>query len=206
LLASIEQRLLRENYLPDSDGTDIFTLRQDMKQVNTDYKIVPSEQAVDLYCKQLDIAIKNYNYTVINTLIAPGKLLFKDSVPELQILLKQPELTSAIKILTNYKTSDKMGEFPFDAAEPFYRDRFDTWIATVKVATSQRTLDQIYNQQDTYKKSLPVNFKPLIKLRRDLANRYLKLIVTGKIKSGSKVIQKAESLLTKADKGQEDLI
>ncbi len=206
LLASIEQRLLRANYLPDSDGTDIFTLRQDMKQVDTDYKIIPSEQAVNLYRKQLGIAIKSYNYTVINTLIAPGKLLFKDSVSELQTLLKQPELTSAINILTKYKTSDKMGEFPFDAAELFYQDRFDAWIAAVKIATSQRSLDRIYNQQDTYNKSLPVNFKPLIKLRRDLANRYLKLIVTGKIKSGSEVIQKVESLFTKADKGQEYLI
>ncbi|KXO08344.1 Serine/threonine protein kinase [Moritella sp. JT01] len=206
LLASIEQRLLRANYLPDSDGTDIFTLRQDMKQVDTDYKIIPSEQAVNLYRKQLRTAVNDYNYNVINTLLAPGELLFKDSASELQTLLDQPVLITAIKTLTDYQASDKSQAFPFDAAELFYRDRFDTWIAAVKMATSQRTLDQIYNQQDTYNKSLPVNFKPLIKLRRDLANRYLKLIVTGKIKSGSKVIQKAESLLTKADKGQENLI
>ncbi|QUM80944.1 serine/threonine protein kinase [Moritella sp. 5] len=206
LLASIEQRLLRANYLPDSDGTDIFTLRQDMKQVDTDYMIIPSKQAVNLYRKQLHTAISEYNYNVINTLLAPGELLFKHSASELQTLLDQPELITAIKTLTEYQTSDKSQAFPFDAAELFYRDRFDAWIAAVKMATSQRTLDQIYNQQDTYNKSLPVNFKPLIKLRRDLANRYLKLIVTGKIKSGSKVIKKAESLLTKADKGQEDLI
>ncbi|NRA88517.1 MAG: hypothetical protein HRU28_14260 [Rhizobiales bacterium] len=61
-------------------------------------------------------------------------------------------------------------------------------------------------QQIKYNQYLPVNFKPLIKLRRDLANRYLKLIVTGKIKSDPRVIKKAESLFTKADKGQADLI
>jgi len=206
LLANIEQRLLDANYLPDSDGTDIFTLRQDMKQVDTDYKIIPSKQAVNLYRKQLRTAVSEYNYNVINTLLAPGELLFKNSASELQTLLDQPELITAIKTLTDYQASDKSRSFPFDAAELFYRDRFDAWIAAVKMATSQRTLDRIYNQQNTYNKSLPVNFKPLIKLRRDLANRYLKLIVTGKIKSESKVIKKAESLLTKADKGQEDLI
>ena len=214
LVANIEQRLLRANYKPDSDGTDLFTLEQDIKQVDADYKIIPSEQSINqsinqsisLYAKQLQTAIRDYNYRQINTLLAPGELLFTDSVPELQTLLTQPELTSAIKTLTDYQASEQTEEFPFDAAETFYQDQFDYWIAAIKNAKSQKSLDRIYTQQNKYNQYLPVNFKPLIKLRRDLANRYLKLIVTGKIKSDPRVIKKAESLFTKADKGQEGTV
>lgn len=202
LVANIEQRLLRANYIPDSDGTDIFTLQQDIKQVDADYKIIPSEQAISLYTKLLKTAIRNYDYLQINTLLAPGELLFKDSVPALQDLLTQPTLISAIEALTDYKASDQTAEFPFNAAETFYQDQFDYWIGAIKSAKSQKSLDRIYTQQNKYSQYLPVNFKPLIKLRRDLANRYLKLIVIGKIKSDSRVIKKAESLFTKADKGQ----
>ena len=203
LVANIEQRLLRANYEPDNEGTDLFTLEQDIKQVDADYKIIPSEQAISLYAKQLKTAVRDYNYRQINTLLAPGELLFKDSVPELQILLTQPELIAAINTLTDYQASEQSGEFPFDAAEIFYQDRFDYWTGAIKNAKNQKSLDRIYMQQIKYNQYLPVNFKPLIKLRRDLANRYLKLIVTGKIKSDPRVIKKAESLFTKADKGQE---
>jgi len=203
LVANIEQRLLKANYQPDSDGTDIFTLEQDIKQVDAEYKIEPSQQAINLYQKQLKTAVRNYNYRQIDTLLAPGELLFKSSVPELETILAQPELTSAIKELTEYQASEQTSEFPFDSAEIFYQDRFDYWTGAIKNAKSQKSLDRIYMQQIKYNQFLPVNFKPLIKLRRDLANRYLKLIVTGKIKSDPRVIKKAESLLTKADKGQE---
>lgn len=203
LLASIEQRLLQANYQTDKDGTDIFSLKADMKQVDAEYKIVPSQQAIELYSQQLNNAIKKYNYRAINTLLAPGELLFEDTVPELQTLLTQPEQLSAIATLNDYLASGNTGDFPFAAAEIFYQDRFDNWQSAIKLANSQKSLDRIYVQQHSYNKFLPVNFKPLIKLRRELANRYLKLIVTGKIKSTPRVIKKAESLLSKADKGQE---
>ena len=202
LVANIEQRLLKGNYQTDTDGTDIFTLEQDIKQVDAEYKIEASQQAINLFQQKLTRALRNYDYRQIDTLLAPGELLFKDTVPELTNILANAQLTSAIKALTAYQASDKNDEFPLAAAEIFYQDRFDYWSGAIKIAKTQKSLDRIYLQQIKYNQYLPVNFKPLIKLRRDLANRYLKLIVTGRIKSDPRVIKKAESLLTKADKGQ----
>jgi serine/threonine protein kinase len=204
LLANIEQRLIQGDYAPGVDGVDIFTLKEDMKFVDADYVIIPSQKAINIYQKQLQTARINYDFVTINTLLAPGDLLFKDTVAEVADLLDDPAKKMAINTLTQYQRSDKMGEFPFSAAEVFYQDRFDNWLTSVKQVQNLPAIDRIYSQQKRDNKNLPDSFKPLIKLRRELGNRYLKLIVTGKIPSNPTVIKKAEGLFTKADEGLEN--
>jgi serine/threonine protein kinase len=204
LLANIEQRLIQGDYAPGVDGVDIFTLKEDMKFVDADYVIIPSQKAINIYQRQLQTARINYDFVTINTLLAPGELLFKDTVAEVADLLDSPAEKAAINTLTQYQLSDKVGKFPFSAAEVFYQDRFENWLTSVKQAQNLPAIDRIYSQQKRYNKNLPDSFKPLIKLRRELGNRYLKLIVTGKIQSNPTVIKKAEGLFTKADEGREN--
>ncbi len=202
LLADIDSFLKKAEYQQRDDGVDIFSLQQDMRFIDRDYVIVPSQQAIKLYRSKLLKAIKNYDYQAISTLLPPGKLLFKDSVKEVAELLEQPQLTAAIAKLTAFDESSargKAGEYPIDAAAVFYQSRFEQWTKDVKKAQSLAALDRVYRQLENNTRMLPDTFEPLSKIRRDLGNRYLKLIVTGKIQSTPQVIQKAEMLFSKAE-------
>ncbi|WP_053062547.1 serine/threonine-protein kinase [Photobacterium aquae] len=193
-------------YFPQENGDDIELLLSDLRSLNKDYIVDPSQEAQKIYTTTLNRATDSLNSAKIDYLLGVGRTFFSDSEQQKELLASASALKKSIQKMDDYHTTvekDETTPYPYEAATVFYNNQFKQFDNILKKITTTRRLAKLNKEVNTLAKSLPEDFSPLVQIRLSMASRYLKFsdsfLRLGKRRSANEAMKEANELFAQVE-------
>ena len=182
LLSSLELKynnlLELQDYATKDNGSDIYSLHAEMKQIAPDYQPNINQQAQQLFLTSLSDAMDSNNFVELQKYQQVGDKIFAHNQQFQDLKAKSLQYLSAADKLGTYQeavASNPETAFPYDAAKIFYQKTFTAFREKISTAESVNTLNSIADEMQPLTQSLPSDFNLLSQTRTELGNAYIKM-------------------------------
>ncbi|MCC5853753.1 MAG: serine/threonine protein kinase [Alkalimonas sp.] len=194
--------LIAQNYSRDPEITNPYQVLADLKRIDPNYQPQPNEEAVQLFVQDFELAMYEHNAAKLQQLLGIGQAVFF-AVEQAQPLIEQGlHMQSAIDAMASYQEQHEQGSepaFPYTAAEVFYQYRFRALTSALEQSEETAEVDAIYDQWQQYAAIWPNDFELNIRLRRQLADKYLtlsgELLKTHQVRNAERLMRRANELM-----------
>ncbi len=169
--------LLSQSRYNETGDNNIKSIVEGLAFVEPKFKYMPNEEALVLYTASFEQALKLRDVEQINALITTGEVVFSAS-PEAEPLLKYgASMRVAVKKLNDFNRDTESGsaaEYPYEAAEVFYRDTFKVLTEQLDLIDDPKKLHAFDKEVAILATSMPADFEPLLTLEKRLAASFLR--------------------------------
>ncbi|MCC5825371.1 serine/threonine-protein kinase [Alkalimonas sp.] len=194
--------LAAQKYSADGDLNNPFQVLADLKRIDPSYQPQPNEEAVQLFLQEFEQAMSEHNAARLQELLAIGQAAFY-RLEQTQPLIEQGlQMQSAIDTMAFYQQQLQQGaaaEFPYAAAEVFYQYRFNALATKLEQSERPAEVDAVYDQWQHYAAIWPNDFELSVRLRRQLADKYLalsgELLETHQVRNAERLMRRANELM-----------
>ncbi|GAA3918488.1 serine/threonine-protein kinase [Litoribacillus peritrichatus] len=195
--------LLRKgNYKKSEDENDVYQLLHALKYIENTYNPRPTDQEISTYKANFTAAIKSHDAVQLEDLINVGNVFFKNIEETQEFISLGQQLKEAVTALAKYQEAISSGnetEYPYQAATVLYQDSFESFNQRVETSRTVENMDKVYKEVESLSKELPADFNPLLKVRKNMANKYLsladELIKKRQVRTANKVMRRANQLI-----------
>lgn len=206
LLNSLEVKYISllelQDYAVKDNGSDIYTLKAEMKQIAPQYQPEITEQAQTLFLTSLTEAMNSNNFVELQKYQNVGDKIFSHNSEFQELKAESLQYLSAADKLGTYQqevTLNPEVAFPYDAAKIFYSKTFENFNDRITEAESVNTLDTIIEDMEPLKTTLPTDFELLTDTQTELGNAYIKLADSlnsrGRYRQGARTLKKGRQIL-----------
>lgn len=206
LLNSLELKYIRllelQDYEVKDNGSDIYTLQEEMKQIAPKYHPDISQKAQTLFLTSLTEAMNSNNFVELQKYQSIGDKIFTLNPQFQKLKAESLQYLSAADKLGTYQqevTDNPNVAFPYDAAKIFYNKTFEGFNARIDEAESVNALDTIIEDIEPLTLTLPTDFELLTDTQTELGNAYIKLADSlnsrGRYRQGARTLKKGRQIL-----------
>ncbi|PXF64210.1 serine/threonine-protein kinase [Kangiella spongicola] len=210
LLNSLELKynslLELQDYAEKDNGSDIFTLQAEMKQIAPNYQPQISPQATQLFITSLSEAMSSNNFVELQKYQQVGDKIFAHDQQFQELKAQSLQYLSAADKLGTYQkelANNPDTAFPYDAAKIFYSSTFDGFSDKIAAANSVKSLDAIGEEMKPLADSLPADFELLTETQAQLGNAYIKMADTlnnqRRYRQGARSLKKGREILNQLE-------
>lgn len=163
----------RYNELADNSIKKIIN---DLSFINPRFKFQPEEEVFTIYSDNFNLALKNHNVDRITILINVGELAFPYHAGAKPLLEVGKNMKLSVNKLTSYNekvSAGKAAKYPYKAAEIFYKTTFEQFNYDLAVITQPKELILIDGIIAKLEHQLPLDFSPLVAIKKKMAASYL---------------------------------
>ncbi|MCD1600178.1 serine/threonine-protein kinase [Rheinheimera aquimaris] len=203
LRAQLNQLLMNKQYQVQSDAPDPFTIHTELQRIDSRYKIIPDSAESDAYIAAFNDAVATNNAQALQQLIKVGELLFASNELTAPLVTQGQQLAAAVDAMTLYEQSVASGndaEFPYQAAEVFYKHSFSLLENELGASIKAAEVDAVYDKLQHYNSLVPADFSLHVSLRRKLADKYLslsgELLQTNQVRTAERLMRRANELMS----------
>lgn len=207
LSQQLDLRLSRGEYSPGDQGDDPFAILAVRQRIDPRTPFQPSATARTTFTKRYQSAEAQHDVATLKSLLKVGDAFFAQDAETKPLLARGHSLAQAIDALVNWQQQRAVGNkppFPYADAELFYQPTFSGYFNRIGDARTTDQLDQIQSDAKVLLDQLPADFSLITSLRRQLADRYLKvadqLLERGQVRTAQHATQQATVLLTLVNK------
>ncbi|MDP4537678.1 serine/threonine-protein kinase, partial [Alkalimonas collagenimarina] len=194
--------LLAQKYQNDGDRNNPFQVLADLRRIEPDFQPLPSEDAVEIFLDEFGQAMASHNAPRLQELVAIGQAVFYASEPAQPALEQGVQMQAAIDAMAAYQDAMEQGvntEFPYTAAEVFYLHSFNEMSAQLEQSARASEVDAVYEQWQQFEDVLPNDFELSVRLRKQLADKYLalsgELLKTHQVRNAERLMRRANELM-----------
>lgn len=203
LRAQLNQLLMNQQYQVQSDAPDPFTIHTELQRIDSRYKIIPDSAESDAYIAAFNDAVATNNAQALQQLIKVGQLLFASNELTAPLVTQGQQLAAAVDAMTLYEQSVASGndaEFPYQAAEVFYKHSFSLLENELGASIKAADVDAVYDKLQHYNSLVPADFSLHVSLRRKLADKYLslsgELLQSNQVRTAERLMRRANELMS----------
>ena len=203
LRAQLNQLLINQQYQVQSDAPDPFTIHTELQRIDSRYKIIPDSAESDAYIAAFNDAVATNNAQALQQLIKVGQLLFASNELTAPLVTQGQQLAAAVEAMTLYEQSVALGndaEFPYQAAEVFYKHSFSLLENELGASIKAAEIDAVYDKLQHYNSLVPADFSLHVSLRRKLADKYLslsgELLQSNQVRTAERLMRRANELMS----------
>lgn len=203
LRAQLNQLLINQQYQVQSDAPDPFTIHAELQRIDSRYKIIPDSAESDAYIAAFNDAVATNNAQALQQLIKVGQLLFASNELTAPLVTQGQQLAAAVEAMTLYEQSVASGndaEFPYQAAEVFYKHSFSLLENELGASIKAAEIDAVYDKLQHYNSLVPADFSLHVSLRRKLADKYLslsgELLQSNQVRTAERLMRRANELMS----------
>ncbi|WP_417706891.1 protein kinase domain-containing protein [Rheinheimera aquimaris] len=203
LRAQLNQLLINQQYQVQSDAPDPFTIHTELQRIDSRYKIIPDSAESDAYIAAFNDAVATNNAQALQQLIKVGQLLFASNELTAPLVTQGQQLAAAVEAMTLYEQSVASGndaEFPYQAAEVFYKHSFSLLENELGASIKAAEVDAVYDKLQHYNSLVPADFSLHVSLRRKLADKYLslsgELLQSNQVRTAERLMRRANELMS----------
>ncbi|MFT7399136.1 MAG: hypothetical protein ACI832_002389, partial [Rheinheimera aquimaris] len=203
LRAQLNQLLINQQYQVQSDAPDPFTIHTELQRIDSRYKIIPDSAESDAYIAAFNDAVATNNAQALQQLIKVGQLLFASNELTAPLVTQGQQLAAAVEAMTLYEQSVASGndaEFPYQAAEVFYKHSFSLLENELGASIKAAEIDAVYDKLQHYNSLVPADFSLHVSLRRKLADKYLslsgELLQSNQVRTAERLMRRANELMS----------
>ncbi|WP_223669954.1 serine/threonine-protein kinase [Kangiella shandongensis] len=213
LLNSLELKynslLELQDYAEKENGSDIYSLQADMKQIAPQYQPNISQQAQNLFLTSLTEAMNSNNFAQLQMYQKVGDQIFSHNQQFQKLKSESMQYLSAADKLGTYQkevADNQEVAFPYDAAKIFYNKTFEDFNNQIETAETVKALDSIAEEMQPLADSLPSDFELLRDTKTNLGNAYIKqadsLNSRRRYRQGARTLKKGREILDQVAKEQ----
>lgn len=203
LRAQLNQLLINQQYQVQSDAPDPFTIHTELQRIDSRYKIIPDSAESNAYIAAFNDAVATNNAQALQQLIKVGQLLFASNELTAPLVTQGQQLAAAVDAMTLYEQSVASGndaEFPYQAAEVFYKHSFSLLENELGASIKAAEIDAVYDKLQHYNSLVPADFSLHVSLRRKLADKYLslsgELLQSNQVRTAERLMRRANELMS----------
>ncbi|WP_348687308.1 hypothetical protein, partial [Rheinheimera aquimaris] len=185
------------------DAPDPFTIHTELQRIDSRYKIIPDSAESDAYIAAFNDAVATNNAQALQQLIKVGQLLFASNELTAPLVTQGQQLAAAVEAMTLYEQSVASGndaEFPYQAAEVFYKHSFSLLENELGASIKAAEIDAVYDKLQHYNSLVPADFSLHVSLRRKLADKYLslsgELLQSNQVRTAERLMRRANELMS----------
>lgn len=198
----LQSLLLAKRYNKNEQQQNAFIILSDLQHIEPGYQPRLSSDVVNLFLQEYQTALESMDAIKLQELIQVGEAVFSAEPAVASILTHTEEMKLAIVKLADYKTSLNTGsrvDFPYQEADIFYRSTFDFLNQQLSQSERVTEIDHVYEQWQELSKILPNDFDAGVRLRRQLADQYLKLsgemLQSQQVRGAERLMRRANELM-----------
>ncbi|UCX04430.1 serine/threonine-protein kinase [Shewanella glacialimarina] len=180
VIDSLSERLtvlLSQSRYNEEGDNNIQTIIEGLAFIEPEYQYSPSEADFNLYSQAFATALKSHNVKQLNTLIITGEVIFSNQPLAKPLIEYGSELRVAVRKLSDYNDAKAKGlvvDYPYSAAEVYYRDTFNKLTIRLDSINEPKTLHAFDQEVRDLATNLPEDFEPLLTLDKRLAASFLR--------------------------------
>ncbi|MBQ1782754.1 MAG: protein kinase [Gammaproteobacteria bacterium] len=203
----LDVRLSRGEYTASDNGDDPFAVLAVLQRIDPRTPFQPSANARAAFVKRYQGAEATHDVVALKGLLKVGSAFFAYDAEAKPLLDRGHTLANAIDALVSWQQQRAIGNkppFPYAEAELFYQPSFASYFDRIGDARTTDQLDQVQSDSKVLLDQLPADFSLITSLRRQLADRYLRiadqLLERGQVRTAQHATRQATLLLTLVNK------
>ncbi|MBB1391998.1 serine/threonine protein kinase [Shewanella sp. SG44-6] len=169
--------LLSQARYNEQGTNNIKAIVDGLSFVEPNYVYLASNEEYTLYASTFDSALKKHDINQISELITTGENVFANYPEAKSLIAYGAQLKVAVKALNEYHNATAKGktvDYPYDAAEVYYRDTFEQLTARLEAIDDPKDLHEFDKEVRDLATNLPDDFDPLLTLDKRLAASFLR--------------------------------
>ena len=199
----LRQLLLEQQYQKQSNGMDPFKIAAELHRVEPGYLLLPEDAEAKVYLDAYQLAAATNDAEALQQLIEVGNLLFSKHDSTAESVAQGAKLADAVNTMASYRKSvanNQNIEFPYQAAELFYRHSFELLQQELTASEKAGEVDAVYDKLQQYNAMVPADFSLHVNLRRQLADKYLglstQLLQSNQVRTAERLMRRANALMS----------
>lgn len=202
LRGQMNQLLLNQQYQPRQDGPDPYSVLQTLRRVDSQYQLQPDANETSVYIDAFNQAVAANDAAALQQLIKVGQLIFANHSEAAPLVAQGQQLAAAVDAMALYNNTVADGaaaDFPYQAAEVFYRNSFQQLELELTQSAKVADIDAVYDKLQQFNSQVPADFSLHVALRRKLADKYLnlsgELLQSNQVRTAERLMRRANELM-----------
>jgi len=203
LRSQLNQLLLNQQYQPQKDAPDPYSIVADLSRIDSSYQVEPDSAETTAYSSSFEQAIASNDAEALQQLIRVGELIFAKHNDTASLVLHGRQLAEAVDAMADYRQQQNDGltaAFPYQAAELFYQHSFAQLEAELSSGQKAAEIDAVYDKLQQFNNHVPSDFVLHVALRRKLADKYLslsaQLLQSNQVRTAERLMRRANELMS----------